>query len=104
MYRNFMVKQIKTKADFNRITKVLKENKMAYTMHTQGKLQDKQFAEREGKFYILEPLHCKDTAVELKTIISDGLMLWVMVGNYKYGSTRRYDICKELGFKLEGEA
>ena len=103
MLGNFMIKQIKTKADFNRITKVLKENNMKYFMHTKGELSCKQFTEKDGKFYIIAPLHRRDIPIELKTIISDGLMLWVRVGNYKHGSTRRYDICKELGFKLEEE-
>lgn len=103
MYRNFMVKQIKTKAEFNRITKVLKKNRMAYYMHTD--IENDVILERDGNYYKLGVRKGeKNIATDLKTLISEGLTLWVPIGNYKYRPTRRYDICKELGFKLEGEA
>lgn len=103
MYRNFMVKRIKTKADFNRTTKVLKKNRMAYYIHTN--IENDVVVEKKGNYYRLGVRRGeKDIAVDLKTLISEGLTLFVAVGNYKYGPTRRYDICKELGFKLEGES
>lgn len=65
MYRNFMVKEIKSERSLKRITTILRDNHMYYFLNKERNI------------------------------------IRVNVGSTRK-STKRYDICKELGFKMEG--
>lgn len=66
MYRNFMVKEVKSDRSLKRITKVLKDNRIHYYLRDEGKIIE------------------------------------VNVGSARK-STKRFDICNELGFKKGSE-
>ena len=65
MYRNFMVKEVKSERGLKRIMTILRKNRIHYFLN------------------------------------EDRSAIRVNVGSARR-STKRFDICKQLGFKLEG--
>ena len=103
MYNHDMIKKIESESDFERITEVLKANRIARYMRVKG-----GYVDLENGEYRVHPMSINSNdmfiTTDLKTLISVGLFVMVHVGNYKHGSPRRYNICKELGFELEDES
>lgn len=97
----WMEKSITDESEFKRINARLREARIIYFMHINNGHGRACFA--DGVYYGSVDMWNSDwKIIDFETLVSEGLVLKVNVGNYKR-SPRRHNLCRELGFKLEKE-
>ena len=98
MYRRFMSKTVKTKKGLEQVLKVFKENRIAPFFRCNGvPVWNEKDTWHRGYWR-------EDEVVDIKTLLKEGLTIVACVGSCRNGSTKKHDVCVELGFVfVEGE-